>query len=510
MKIIKSSIKYVACFFLIATVASCGKDFLTLAPADLLTEETFFITESDAQNSLNGVYAALQSEQSFDNVRDAADIEWQMSGDLYGMDGNLDRVTIASLILPPSNTIIRDVYQSAYQGIGRANITIERVSAMKDLDAGVKSLIIGQAKFLRGLFYYRLVNYFGGVPLVLTELNASSKLEIPRSSAEEVWKQVESDFKDAAANLPAVWSSPSDVGRATKLAALGFLVKANLWQQKWSEAVKNSEDINSANVNDLLPNYRDVFRETNENNKEILFSTQYRAGTDGEGNNLSTRSAPRGAPSQFTGGTAWSNFVPQIHWVAASEKDQNGRIKDQRYWSTIIGPGEAHQDMPDFVMPIKVPAGWSKTGYIVTKYWQKANLNAQGVNPPILRYAEVLLNYAEALNEVGRSEEAMGLVNRIRIRAGLDSKPLDLAKDKVLDAIYNERRMEFIWEPGGAFSDLNRRGRFIDFIKANRPDFESLNTASKPWLQNNPIRLPIPREAWDNNKSLIQNPGYTF
>ena len=237
MKIMESSIKYVACFFLIATMASCGKDFLTLTPTDLLTEESFFITSTDAQNSLNGVYAALQSEQSFDNVRDAADIEWQMSGDLYGMDGNLDRVTIASLILPPSNTIIRDVYQSAYQGIGRANITIERVSAMKDLDAGVKSLIVGQAKFLRGLFYYRLVNYFGGVPLVLTELNASSKLDIPRSSAEEVWKQVEADFKDAASALPAVWTSAGDVGRATKFAAVGFLVKAELWQQKWSEAV---------------------------------------------------------------------------------------------------------------------------------------------------------------------------------------------------------------------------------------------------------------------------------
>jgi len=271
MKKFKLAVKYVAYFFLIVTMVSCGKGFLTLTPTDLLTDENFFLTESDAQNSLTGVYAALQSEQSFDNVRDAADIEWQMSGDLYGMDGNLDRVTIASLILPPSNTIIRDIYQSAYQGIGRANVTIERVSLMKDLDSNVKSLIIAQAKFLRGLYYYRLVNYFGGVPLVLTEFNASSKLDIPRSSAADTWKQVEADFIDATSVLPTVWTNTSDAGRATKLAALGFLVKANLWQQKWSEAVKNSEEINSANVNDLLPNYRDIFRETNKNNKEILF-----------------------------------------------------------------------------------------------------------------------------------------------------------------------------------------------------------------------------------------------
>ncbi len=500
--------KITALFFLLA-ITACKKDFLTLAPKDLLTDQNFYRTETDAQNSLNGVYAALQPEESFSNVRDAADIDWQMSGDMYGMDGNLDRVTIASLILPANNTIIRDVYRSAYQGIGRANVTIERVGGMANLDAKVKSLIVAQAKFLRGLFYYRLVTYFGGVPLVTTELNASSKLDVPRATADEVWKQVQSDFKDAAAELPEAWASSSDLGRVTKLAALGFLVKSNLWLNQWNEAVTNSENIIKANKNGLLSNYRDVFKETNENNKEILFSTQFKAGADGEGNNLSTRSAPRGASSDYVGAAAWSNFVPEKHWINAYEKDGSGKIKDKRYWQTIIGPGEAHQDMPNFTMPTTVPAGWSKTGFIVTKYWQQANINAQGVNPPILRFAEVLLNYAEALNEVNRSGDAMKQVNMVRARAGIDEKSLNLDKEGVLDAIFYERRMEFIWEPGGAFSDLNRRGRFIDFIKNNRPDYQSLNVAAKPWLLTKPILLPIPQEAWNSNKSLVQNPGYT-
>jgi starch-binding outer membrane protein, SusD/RagB family len=495
-------------FFLAITLGSCKDDFLTVAPKDLLTDANFYLTEADAQNSLTGVYAALQQEQTFSNVRDAADIDWQMTGDMYGMDGNLDRVTIASLILPANNTIFRDVYRGAYAGIGRANSTIGRVEGMENIDPEVKKLIIGQAKFLRGLFYYRLVSYFGGVPLVITELDASSKLDVPRSSAEEVWKQVEADFKDAADVLPVKWPSANDLGRATKTAALGFLVKANMWQKKWNDAVTNSEAIINANTHQLLPNFRDIFLEINENNAEILFSTQFRAGTDGEGNNLSTRSAPRGAPSQFTGSAAWSNFVPEPQWVNAYEKDASGRIKDRRYWSTIIGPGEAHQNMPAFVMPANVPAGWSKTGFIVTKYWQQANINAQGVNAPVLRFAEVLLNYAEALNEVNRSPEAMALVNRIRVRAGLDPKSEDLAKEEVLDAIFYERRMEFIWEPAGAFTDLNRAGRFINFIRENRPDFSALDVQNKPWLLTQPILLPIPQEAWDNNKSLTQNPGY--
>ncbi|MNT57834.1 SusD family protein [compost metagenome] len=120
------------------------------------------------------------------------------------------------------------------------------------------------------------------------------------------------------------------------------------------------------------------------------------------------------------------------------------------------------------------------------------------------------MNYAEALNEVGRSEDAMIEVNRIRKRAKLDPKPLTLGKDDVLDAIFYERRMEFIWESAGAFSDLNRRGRFLNFIRDNRPNYPTLDVANKPWLQTKPIRLPIPREAWERNRALEQNPGYTF
>src|SRR5690606_10904087 len=264
-----------------------------------------------------------------------ADIEWAMSGDLYEMDGSAARIEIHSLNLPASNTKIRDLYSQTYIGVSRANFTISRVAKMENLDEDVKAKIIGQAKFLRAIFYYRLVNYFGGVPLVLDELDASSNMEIPRASAEEVWTQVEKDLNDAIAVLPPTWEG-KDLGRATKGAALGFLAKAYLWQEKWNDVVRVSEEINALDLYDIIPNFRDVFHESNEGNAELLFATQFRGGNDGEGSNIVYRTAPRGAPSQFTGSGAWSNFVPQGHWVAAFEKDQTGRIKDERYWSTII------------------------------------------------------------------------------------------------------------------------------------------------------------------------------
>ncbi|WP_118195573.1 RagB/SusD family nutrient uptake outer membrane protein [Albibacterium indicum] len=505
----KTIIKYITAIICVSIVSSCGDEFLTLTPKDQLTDLNFFQTESDAQQALTGVYGQLQPNQTYGVSIDAADIEWAMSGDLYEMDGSAARIEIHTLALPASNTKIRDMYQQTYTGVSRANFTISRVSQMEELDADVKEKILAQAKFLRAIYYYRLVNYFGGVPLVLEELDASSEMEIPRATAEEVWAQIETDLTEAIAVLPETWEG-DDFGRATKGAAQGFLAKAYLWQEKWADVVRVSEEIINSGHYGLVENFRDIFKEENEANEEIVFATQFRGGNDGEGSNIVYRTAPRGAPSEFTGSGAWSNFVPQGHWVNAFEKDGSGKIKDERYWDVIIGPGEPHQDMPDFVMPTSVPDGWSKTGYITTKYWQKATIGMSGVNAPVLRYAEILLNYAEALNEVGRSAEAMAQVNLIRQRAELDAKSTALGKDAVLDAIFYERRMEFIWESAGAFSDLNRRGRFIDFIRENRPNFAQLNVDSKPWLQTQPILLPIPREAWERNKALEQNPGYTF
>lgn len=491
----------------IALLASCGDDFLTLTPKDTVTESGFFITEEDAHSAVAGIYATLQDEAAFTNVRNAADIEWAMTGDLYEMDRSANRIELHSLRLPANNTILRDVYSRAYLGISHANVVISRIPAM-EIDPAVKETILGQALFLRGLYYYNLVHYFGGVPLVVTELKASDELQIPRATADAVWDQVEKDFQDAAAKLPEAWANETDIGRATRTAAWGFLVKAYLWREKWDEAITYSEKIISSGKHALIQTgFRDIFREDNENNEEILFSTQFSTLT-GEQNNLVARTAPRGAPSKYTGPSAWSNFVPNHQWVQAMERNADNSIKDARY-SVIMGPGEIHPEN-GYQLPDVPPAGMTRTGYIVTKYWFMPPIQGSGINAPILRYSEVLLNYAEALNEKGQSAKAMEYVNQIRTRAMLGVQPLTLSKEQVLDAIFAERRFEFIWEPTGSFTDLNRRGRFLDFIKQNRPDYNELEVDKKPWLHTKPILFPIPTEAWTKNKALEQNPQYTF
>ncbi|MGN0019463.1 MAG: RagB/SusD family nutrient uptake outer membrane protein [Sphingobacterium hotanense] len=505
MKIIRN----IALFALLSSATACSDSFLTLSPTDILVEDKFFTSISDAEAALVGVYGSLQKEEAFTNVRDAADIEWAISGDMYEMDGSANRIELHSLAFPSTNTILRDVYTAAYLGISRANTVIAKVSSMTDGEEDAKKKIIAQAKFVRALFYYRLVTYFGGVPLILEPLDASSDLQIARSSSTDVWGQIEKDLQEAKADLPVKWEG-NNVGKVTSGACKALLNKSYLWQKKYQEVVSVTEELFAEGHYSLLPDYRSVFMETNENNAEILFSTQFKEGVDAEGNNLVKRTAPRGAPAEFTGGAAWSNFVPQQHWVNAHEKDASGKIKDKRYWASIIGPGEKHQDMPAFVMPANVPAGWSRSGFIMTKYWQKPTLNNSGVNPPVIRFAEILLNYAEALNELNQSAKAIGEVNKIRTRAGLDNLPTTLNKSQTLDAIFKERRLEFIWEPTGGFSDLNRSGRFLKFIEQERPNYADLNVAQKPWLKTTPIVFPIPRDAWDRNKALEQNEHYSY
>ncbi len=505
MKIIRN----IVLFALIGSATACSDDFLTLAPTDILVEDKFFSSISDAEAALVGVYSSLQKEETFSNVRDAADIEWAISGDMYEMDGSASRIELHSLAFPSSNTILRDVYTAAYLGISRANTVIAKVSAMSEGDETARKQIVAQAKFIRALYYYRLVTYFGGTPLITEQLNASSDLQIPRASSAKVWEQIEQDLQEAKVDLPIKWSGNS-LGKVTSGACKALLNKSLLWQKKFDEVVSVTEELFAENHYQLLADYRSVFLETNENNAEILFSTQFKEGVDAEGNNLVKRTAPRGAPAEFTGGAAWSNFVPQKHWVNAHEKDAAGKIKDKRYWAAIIGPNEAHQDMPAFVMPANVPAGWSHSGFIMTKYWQKPTLNNSGVNAPVIRFAEILLNYAEALNELGQREKAITELNKIRTRAGLVDLPNTLSKAQTLDAIFQERRMEFIWEPTGGFSDLNRAGRFLDFIKKERPNYNDLSVDQKPWLKTIPIVFPIPRDAWDRNKALEQNQHYSY
>jgi len=489
---------------------SCGQEFLELDPISSLTEAAFFKSEADANAALSSAYDMLQKYGTYENEY-VTKVEWLPVGDMRMEESPADRA-IEGLEWDAGNERFGRIWSQHYLGVARANTVIDRIDGIEADDA-TKNSISAQAKFLRALFYFNLVRYYGDVPLITAEPTADTDFNVSRDPASEVWAQIESDLTDAVAGLPVEWDD-ANLGRAKRSSALALLAKAHLYQGEWAEAVAASEDLEALNVHELVNNYRDAFRMTNEHNSEDVFSTQYRETNTGgwaegrDGHFLGARAAPRGVGNDFAPFGGWSNWVPEQRFIDAFETDGAGTILDERYYGQIIGPGEKHPDL-DFTMPDDVPAGFSSTGYIHTKWWFGPNANQDvysGQNVPIIRYAEVILNYAEALNEVGNTAEAIAQINRVRERAELDPLPTTLSQAEVLDAIFQERRVELFWEMS-FFSDLNRRGRALEFIQQNRANETNLPLNST-YLQQQPILFPIPLREIDNNPNMTQNPGY--
>jgi len=496
---------------IVSTVISCGDEFLELEPVSNLTEASFFRTESDANAALASVYDMLQKYGGWENEY-ITKLEWLPVGDMVMEESPADRA-IEGLEWDAGNERFSRVWRQHYTGIARANTVIDRIGDVEAPQAN-KDLIEGQAKFLRGLFYFTIARYYGDAPLLTSEPTAETDFNVSRSPVSEIWAQIESDLTDAVAKLPNTWDD-ANLGRAKKSSALALLAKVHLYQNEWANAITRSEELINLGIHSLEPNYRDAFRQTNEHNDEDVFSVQYRdtnTGGWGEGRDghfLAQRAAPRGVGAEFAPFGGWSNWVPATHWVEDIERDAVAdTIVDQRYYGQIIGPGEKHPDI-EFTMPDTVPAGFSSTGFIHTKWWFGAspnNAQYSGQNIPVFRYAEVLLNYAEALNEEGRKDDAIAAINEVRARAVLDPLPNTLTQGEVLDVIFQERRIELFWEQS-FFSDLNRRGRALQFILDNRPNVADLPTDA-PYLQQNPILFPIPLSEIDNNPNMTQNPGY--
>jgi len=505
----------IVCVVSILTVIiyACGEEFLSLEPQGSLTEENFFVTEKDAQAALAAAYDALQKYGGYENEY-VTKLEWLPIGDMRMEESPADR-EIEALVFNPNNDRFNAVWSVHYQGIARANSVIGRVPDM-EIDEEVKGQVVGQAQFLRALFYFGLVRYYGDVPLVTQEFTASDEFNLPRIPKTEIYNLIEQDLADAVAVLPDQWGE-SDLGRATRQSALALLAKVHLYQEEWQSAVDRSEELINSGVHalELDPGntnsaYRNVFSKENEHNEEIVFATQYRDtdagpwGQSRDGHFLPARSAPRAIGEEFVPFGGWSNWVPEPHFV--EEAFEPG---DERRIGQILGPGETHQES-GFTMEEEPPSGHTSTGYIMTKFWwgQEPNNSQYGSqNLPVLRYAEVLLNYAEALNELGRTAEAVEAINEVRDRAGLaDFESTDPME--VLDQIFRERRVELYWEMS-FFSDLNRRGRFLEFIQTNRPDVMDGTLILSPYItEPELILLPIPTQELDNNPNLVQNPFY--
>ncbi len=480
-------------FFLIVIVfgMSCSKDFLEKKPLGQLTSDNFFADEEHALQSLTATYEVLRRFRTHvfayialtDIISDDADKGSTPS------DG-APIIVADEFNLDPGSLIIDDTWQGYYRGIKRANWVISEVPEI-DMDPALRSRIVAEAKFLRAYFYFKMVRWWGGLPLVLEPLDRDA-IGIPRSSAEEVYASIIQDLQDAVIDLPARSQYGSaDLGRATKGAAQGLLAKVYLTRQEYDQAASMAMEVINSGEYQLEENYARIFTLEGENGPGSIFEIQATSSLDGGWSQFSQVQGIR--PTK-----GWGFNRPSDDLVRAYEPG------DPRLQATVLYVGEV---VPDGSYVVEDNPEMFNERYN-QKAWlpddARGNGREGGGNIRILRYADVLLMAAEALNELGQTDQALQFLNQVRDRARgtLPSqilRPVEVRDQAVLrDRIWHERRVELGMEQHRWF-DLLRTGRAAEVMQAVGKDF----VPGKHEL------LPIPQSEIDLSAGAVtQNPGY--
>lgn len=259
------------------TTTSC-EDFLTEDVRGQENLDTYFQTEAEADKFLTGCYQAITFDDwwqidNFWNLCDMCTDDYWMGNTTQDQSGYISLAHYQGT--GQENGTIANFWQYRYKGILKCNIAIERIPQANIADENKKNLLIAEAKFLRGYFYFELVKNFGGVPIVKGFVMPEEISGITRASEEDVWALVEQDFKDAAAVLPnRSKQAASETGHATKGAALGMLGKAYMYQGKYAEAKTCLKQVIDSGEYQLMENFGDIWDVDHNNNKESIFEVQ--------------------------------------------------------------------------------------------------------------------------------------------------------------------------------------------------------------------------------------------
>lgn len=509
---------YYALILFMLAAASCKKDFIRLNPEDSYTDGVFYKTEQQFRSALVAAYAPLRDVL----INDYFTSEMHSDNTLYQpIPGNrgtafIERENISDFINTSTNAYASATWQHSYTGISRCNIIIERLKTA-DLSDSVKANLDGQAKFLRALNYFKLVRLYGGVPLSVAEVKNAEDSFKPRSTADEVYAQIVADAKDAITELKAPAKFPQ-TGEATKGAASVLLAEVYAVQKKWADAELVLNGVLTMGY-DLHASYADAFAPANKNGKESIFEIQFLGGsiTGSTPNVLSIHFLPRSKDTKLltgisidnTGSGGWN--TPSADLIADFEPgdkrlDASIGIAEGSYDASSYFAYSALKSVVNYV-----PATGKVGVPYIKKYLHAPLVATTGSSDdfPLYRFSDALLLLAEALNEQGKSSQALTPLNRLRKRAGLaDIVNTDQAQLRTV--ILHERRVELAFE-NHRWADLLRTGNAIATINA----FGVKIRQQLPYLpldayviDAHNLLFPVPQNEVGLNPKIVQNPGY--
>ena len=537
MKKMKKISIIILLFIIMASLGSCNQDFLELTPQNKLNSADVWKDPKLIELVINEMYQSMP---------DGFNRGWYMLGtasdDGENSFGWSSGQSFNRGDYGPSNYPMRGNWNGNYRMIRQANLFFDNIDAVEGVTTEIKDRMIGEVHFLRAFYYFDLMRHYGGVPIIDKALSLDDDFSIPRNSKEEVVVFIVKDLDEAANLLPSTLDGGL-LGKANKGAALALKGRTLLYAENWAESASASKAVMDLGMYSLFSDYHSLFAAANDNNREVVFDKQFQEPELGHWGHLLNH------PIGYSGG--WGGTGPTQELVDAYEMIDGKSIddsplynsatpyanRDPRLSATVlydgnIWRGRAVETRIGGLDGIEKNADATKTGYYMKKFLDESFTNwvtLRGSNNWIhIRYAEVLLNYAEAQNEAsGPDGSVYGAVNEVRARASVNMPPLPtgLSKDEMRDKIRQERRIELAFEEH-RFFDLRRWG-LGDLLNTpihgmrigpngeltgadaqhnpyGRIEVETRTFAPKNYL------APIPQSEIDRVGSdvLQQNPGY--
>ncbi|MEN0002762.1 MAG: RagB/SusD family nutrient uptake outer membrane protein [Bacteroidota bacterium] len=474
------------------------ESFLEREPLDQIITDNFYQNVDEVNLALVGSYAPM------------LDIDWTGKGWMIteipsdnSMPGGTDPdfSPIDNFTVTADNLIVGNYWARHYQQVTYANTVLAKLEE-SPIDKAEQAPLAAEAKFLRAVAYFDLVRIFGGVPLITEPPVFGEDLLFPRATVAEVYDLIKADFTEAAEHLPLERSGQNN-GRATKGAALAFLAKAHLTRREYVMAKDAAKAVIDLGVYQLMPDYAANFElETTDNNIESIFQVQYAGcGPFNTGNPMQAFFAPwgEGITKDRDG---WGSHIPTGPVVATPNTTIMDAFEEgdlRKKW-TVMTSNEHYEsinaDDGGYTYPA---AGASASAGNIKKYVVGSGPDICFMSTPqnahVIRYADMLLTYAECIMEieggVSSNGEALDAFNAVRTRAGLE--PLTMIDKEIM---LHERRVEFGFE-GHRWFDLLRSGRAIEILSIH---------GKNPALHN--LLFPIPSGEIQINPNLTQNPGY--
>ena len=500
--------KRISLYLIIASLffVSC-EEWLVVNPNDQYTAETFWSSAVNAKSGLMGCYNALYPWQFL------CSLEFEMlSGNAVAYNEANGTKELGRGQALSTCPLVESVWKNCYTGIGRTNLLIDKIDDVPDLSDKDKAAYKAEAKFLRAFFYYNLVDKFGGVPLITEAPDAASQEALPRNSKEECLTQIYKDLDEAIPNLPKSYNA-ANAGRITQGAAQALKARILLYNEKWAEAANMAKAVIDSKTYSLFKDYRHFWFESNKHNSEVIFEVEHNEpdhtiNYDGQIYELN-----RPAPLQGLVDAYLCTDGKTIEESPLYDPENPYHNRDPRLLKTIAAQGTMYNGVS---VKMGTNVNTLLTGYSCKKYTTFNDETASPIttrttiNIILIRYAEVLLTYAEAKNEAsGPDASVYDALNQLRTRPDINMPtiPEGLTKEQLREVIRLERRIELAME-GLYYTDARRWKTIETENNATLYRCDGQLVEKRSFNKDRDYLWPIPYNQILQNPNLSQNPNW--